>query len=300
MSEAAAPNYAFTPECRALIAALDIAESQVIEAYERRSDGMIVPSIPGQVYIIRWHEDGRALFVSARFGRMEWHIDRARPAEIVFTMALWLRRQLPAGSISPQMEMDRIWVRVAESFGTPVTCHKDFPAHRRYTGRWDGQAPRCDSTGEDGDEILVDGALEQSGTNAKYVWALSRKIYEKWLAESAGPTEQAEPTRDPARIVFARMSPAKLKRPIAVRADIGEAAVRLVCTRCSLTLIDDPPFFHPPLACLHVFGAEVIDAEKPPGQLTGKEYIIPLDFITDIRSGPPVFIAGESMPQRSA
>jgi hypothetical protein len=195
--------------------------------------------------------------------------------------------------------MDRIWVRMVESFGTPVTCHKDFPAYRRYTGRWDGEPPRTTPTGIDGDEVIVDGALEQSKTNAKYVWALSRKTYENWWNGSPGG-EKGAPAGEAGRIVFARMSPAKLKRPVAVRADIGEAAVRMVCTRCSLVLIDDPPFFAPPMTCLHVFGAEVVDAEKLPGQLTGKEYIIPLDFITDIRSGPPAFIAGDTMPQRSA
>jgi hypothetical protein len=102
------------------------------------------------------------------------------------------------------------------------------------------------------------------------------------------------------RVVFARMAPAKLKQHIVVRADIGEASVRLVCSRASVVDIDDPPFFHPRMKCLHVFGAELLDGDQPPKQLSGKEYIIPIHFVTDLRPGPNVFLSNENAAPRSA
>jgi hypothetical protein len=85
-----------------------------------------------------------------------------------------------------------------------------------------------------------------------------------------------------------------------VRADIGEATVRLVCSRASLVQIDDPPFFHPPMKCLHVFGAELLEGDDLPKQLSGKEYVIPVHFITDLRPGPNVFLTNENAAPRSA
>jgi hypothetical protein len=138
------------------------------------------------------------------------------------------------------------------------------------------------------------------------VWAFSIKKYQRWLPAPFGGIA-AEPADDEVdvaaapRLVFARMKPDRLRRPIIVRADIGEAAVRLLCTRASLVDVDDPPFFHPPLKCLFVFGMEVLDPDRIPHQGQGKEYVIPLHFVTDIRNGPAgAALVGDHAPQRSA
>jgi hypothetical protein len=64
--------------------------------------------------------------------------------------------------------------------------------------------------------------------------------------------------------------------------------------------IDDPPFFNPPTKCLHVFGAELLDADDLPKPLSGKEYVIPVHFVTDVRPGPKAFLANENAAPRSA
>jgi hypothetical protein len=306
MEQAASIHYAFSPDCRALIERLDLTGDEVIDAYRRRDDVLVVPSMPPHFYTIRWQDDGRALFVSSQFSRLEWQVDRLVPTELTFHTVLRLRRSLPAGPISRRMEMDRIWSRVADSFGAPVTCHDDFPACLRYTGRWDGKPPRVASSGLPDDRCHVDGVLEQSKENAKYVWALSWKKYEAWLPEpfggiAADPDEAEVDVDAVPRLLFARMEPTRLVRPVVVRADIGELVTRLLCTRCSLRWIHDPPHFDPPLPCLHVFGAELLDPDSSvPPHLQGKEYIVPAWFVTDIRTGPAVIIAGEGNAQRSA
>jgi hypothetical protein len=304
MSEAYTPAYTFTPQCESLLAAIDLPRETVIEAHQRRSDSMLVPTVPAHLYEIQWHADGRAVFTSSEISRMEWHVDRARPAEVTFHMGLWLQPQLPAGPIAPGMEMDHVWTRIVDSFGTPLTCHDDFSKHLRYTGRWDKKPPRV--AGEEADAI-IDGGFDQERGDAKYVWALSRQKYESWLQSSSEPPGSSRrsdnTTIDTAhwpRLVFARMRPTALRQSVVVRADIGEAAVRLVCSRCSIVEIDDPPFYHPTMKCLLVFGAELLDPERLPSQLAGKEYVIPIHFITDLRPGPNVFLTGDAAPQRSA
>lgn len=316
---AAASPYLFTPELQALLPVAGLTEAEAIEAFERRDDAMVVPSVPAVLYAIRWLDSGEAIFTSGEFTRMEWRVDRSVPAEVTLRVALRLRPQLPAGEINRQMPLDAIWSRVAESFGIPLTCHKKTAAFFRYTGRWDGKPPRYEAT--EGDTILVDGGFERTKDSVKYVWALSTNKYRDWLGRSGtfapdgnsreSPMEgdaQSSPQPsilDPqssnlSRVVFARMSPAKLGRQIVVRADIGEATVRLLCSRASLVDVDDPPFFHPRMKCLHVFGAEILEGDQLPRQLSGKEYIIPIHFITDLRPGPTVFLANENAAPRSA
>ena len=236
---------------------------------------------------------------------MEWQVDRAKPTEVTFVLALRLRPGLPAGTISPRMHADQIWSLVANSFGTPVTCHEDFPRHLRYTGRADGDAPRWDETGIEGDRYIVDGVVEKSGENAKYVWVLSVKKYLDWLPEpfggiAAAPAISTGDANSTPRLLFAKMRPAKLTSSIIVRADIGETSVRLLSTHCSLCDIDDPPYFHPAMKCLHVFAMEILDPENLPSQAPGKEYVVPVHFVTDIRPGPAITLSGEQSPQRSA
>jgi len=303
MSDPYQPAYTFTPQCQALLDAIELPHEVAIEAHQRRHDSMLVPTVPAHLYEIQWRQDGRAVMVSSEISRMEWQVDRARPAEVTFHMALWLRPRLPAGPIAPGMEMDHVWTRVVESFGAPVTCHDDFPKHLRYTGRWDGKPPRvADGAGE---AYIVDGGLDSSRGDAKYVWALSRAKYESWLSSEppGSPRRSDEAAVDTStwpRLVFARMRPAALRKPVVVRADIGEAAVRLVCSRCSIVDVNDPPFYHPTMKCLLVFGAELLDPERVPPQLAGKEYVIPIHFVTDLRPGPNVFLTGDASPQRSA
>jgi hypothetical protein len=173
---------------------------------------------------------------------------------------------------------------------------------------------------------------ESRQAGVKYVWVLSVETYLNWWRGAAGeraetPAGSAAGTGaagdaaagdaaggdatggeaagrgaagDVPRLVFARMQPARLARPIVIRADIGEAAVRLVCSRCSPVMIDDPPHFSPPVPCLHVFGAELLQTGQPPKQLSGKEYIVPVHFVTDILAGPSVFLTGEEAAQRAA
>jgi hypothetical protein len=298
----AARPYTFTSELTALLPVTGLTEADVIEAFEKRDDAMVVPSVPAAMYAIRWFDTGEAIFTSAEFTRMEWRVDRSVPAEITIRMALRLRPNLPAGEIGRHLPMDIVWSRIAESFGIPLTCHKKTDSFLRYTGRWDGKPPRYEAP--EGDTIIVDGGFERSHDSVKYAWAFSTNKYQAWLSDSSNLTPQTSNLKpDPSglpRVVFARMSPAKLNRQIVVRADIGEATVRLACSRASLVDIDDPPFFHPRMKCLHVFGAEILEGDELPRQLSGKEYIIPIHFVTDLRPGPAVFIANENTAPRSA
>ncbi len=304
MSQITTMNYVFSPECQALLGQIGLSEDQVIDANENRDDVMIVPSVPAHMYSFRWLDDGKLLMVSCQISKVEWQVDRARPTEITVKLALLLRPGLPSGTLHREMHADQIWSRIADSFGTPVTCHEDFPRFLRYTGRADGDAPRFDETGIDGDRYIVDGVLETSGENAKYVWVLSVKKYLDWLPEPFGgiaaPASSAVEGGDVPRLLFARMRPARLTGSVIVRADIGEAAVRLLSTHCSLCDIDDPPYFHPTMKCLHVFAMEILDPENLPSQAPGKEYVVPVHFVTDIRPGPEIQLTGESSPQRSA
>jgi hypothetical protein len=318
---AATSPYVFTSELSALLPVAGLTEAEAIEAFERRDDAMVVPSVPAAMYAIRWLETGEAVFTSAEFTRMEWRVDRSVPAEVTLRMALRLRPNLPAGEIGRHLPMDVVWSRIAESFGIPLTCHKKTDSFLRYTGRWDGKPPRYEAT--EGDTIIVDGGFERSGDSVKYAWAFSTNKYRDWLnagdaSRSGAPVPDSDqdnaqnesatplpsgtgvPDLPLPRVVFARMSPAKLNRQIVVRADIGEATVRLLCSRASLVDIDDPPFFHPRMKCLHVFGAEILEGDELPRQLSGKEYIIPIHFVTDVRPGPSVFIANENTAPRSA
>ncbi len=305
--EAASP-YVFTSECRALLDVSGLSEAEAIEAFERRDDAMVVPSVPARLYGVQWLESGEAIFTSGELTRMEWRVDRSVPAEITIHMALRLRPKLPVGAIRKGMPMDAVWGRIAESFGVPVTCHKKTGSFARYTGRWDGKPPRYESA--DDDTIVVDGGFEKSRDSVKYVWALSTNKYRDWWNDrgsdaagsfGAGLFDSPDAGElDLPRVVFARMAPAKLSQKIVVRADIGEATVRLVCSRASLVDIDDPPFFHPRMKCLHVFGAELLEGDDLPKQLTGKEYVIPIHFVTDLRPGPQVFLANENAAPRSA
>ncbi|MEX2186254.1 MAG: hypothetical protein WD875_05655 [Pirellulales bacterium] len=300
----AASPYVFTSECRALLDVAGLTEAEAIEAFERRDDAMVVPSVPAHLYGVRWLESGEAIFTSGELTRMEWRVDRSVPAEITIRVALRLRPNLPAGSIGRGMPIDCVWARIAESFGVNVTCHKKTGSFARYTGRWDGKPPRYETA--QGDTIVVDGGFERSRDSVKYVWALSTNKYRDWLA--TGGSDAATPEggsqdvagEHPPRVVFARMAPARLARQIVVRADIGEATVRLVCSRASLVDIDDPPFFHPRMKCLHVFGAELLEGDDLPKQLAGKEYVIPIHFVTDLRPGPNVFLTNENAAPRSA
>lgn len=298
MAAPAGPRHTFTPECAALLPIASLSEADAMEAFERRNDAMIVPSVPMHLYALRWLESGDAIYTSVEITRMEWRVDRSVPADLTIRMALRLRPSLPAGPISPAMPIDVVWTRIADSFGLPVACHKKTGAFLRYTGRWDGKPPHVE--GGDGDHVVLDGGFERSGDSVKYVWALSTNKYQAWLAEgaSSAPAAADEGQAWP-RIVFARMQPPKLRRQVAVRADIGDATVRLVCSRCAIVDINDPPHFDPTMKCLHVFGAEILDDDIP-RQLQGKEYVIPLHFVTDIRPGPNTFLAGEHAPQRSA
>ena len=305
MSQSDTLQYVFTPSCRELIQKLDLAEETVLEAYHKRDDTMLVPAAPPHMYSIRWTGEGEGLFVSSSCSKMEWQVDRARPSEISINLALPLRRVLPAGSICPRMKMDQIWTLVAESFGVPVCFQEDLGYHRRYTGRWHGEDPRWEETGIDGDEYFIDGVLEQKKDNVKYAWVLSLATYLKWWKEKPFGGTAAEPSDEEIdvdavpRLLFAKMRPAKLTRPIIIRADIGEAAVRLLSTHCTMRELDDPPHFHPKMKCLHVFGAEILDPENIPKQLAGKEYVVPTDFVTDIRTGPEIHLTGGEAPQRS-
>jgi hypothetical protein len=299
-----ASPYRLTPECEALLAVASLTQAEAIDAFEHRDDVMVVPSVPAVLYGIKWLPSGEALFTSGELTRMEWRVDRSVPAEITVRVALRLRPELPAGAIDRQMPMDVIWGRIAESFGVPVTCQKKVDPVKRYTGRWDGKPPRYEAA--EGEAIVVDGGFERARDSVKYVWALSTNKYREWLASDSGTAVASGaaasdlPAGSFPRVVFARMAPAKLKQHIVVRADIGEASVRLVCSRASIVDIDDPPFFHPRMKCLHVFGAELLDGDQLPKQLSGKEYIIPIHFVTDLRPGPNVFLSNENAAPRSA
>jgi hypothetical protein len=299
------PQYVFTPACRALLEQIDLPESDVLDAYRSPGDMMLVTSQPAHMYAIRWLGQDRIVFLSASFSKVQWHVDRARPSEITIHLALLLRPLLPAGPISPRMQIDQIWTRIAESFGMKVCCHKQLGSHRRYTGRWDGAHPRWDPSGIEDDSYILDGVLEESGENVRYVWVLSTATYLNWLREepfggiAAGPADEDIDVEAVPRLLFSKMQPAKLSRPIIIRADIGETDVRLICTHSTMCTLDDPPHFHPAMQCLHVFGAEILDPEEIPRQLAGKEYVMPAHFVTDIRTGPDVLLTGGEAPQRS-
>lgn len=293
-----ASPYVFTEQCQALLEVAALSESEAIEAFERRDDAMVVPSVPAHLYGLRWLDSGEAIFTSGELTRMEWRVDRSVPAEITMRVALRLRSDLPAGPIARNMPIDAVWTRIAESFGVPVTCHKKTGSFLRYTGRWDGKPPRYEAASED--TVVVDGGFERSRDSVKYVWALSLNKYRDWRASGAVTASPSKSSTDLPRLVFARMAPAKLTQPIVVRADIGEATVRLLCSRASLVDIDDPPFFHPRMKCLHVFGAELLEGDDLPKQLSGKEYVIPIHFVTDLRPGPNVFLTNENAAPRSA
>jgi hypothetical protein len=299
------PSYTLAPACQRMLEVTGLSEAEAIEAFDKRDDAMIVPSVPARLYGVKWLDSGDCIFTSGELVRMEWRVDRSVPAEITLHMVLRLRSQLPAGPIGRQWPVDVVWSRIAESFGAPLTFQRTTPPSKRYTGRWDSHAARITgASGEDDPRFIVDGGFERSRDNVKYAWALDVEKYQAWLNTPSGDVgPAAEPTAAEiaaaTRTVFARMQPAKLSRQVVVRADIGEATVRLLCSRCSIVEINDPPFFTPTMKCLHVFGAEIFE-DQPANQLNGKEYLLPIHFITDIRPGSNIFIAGENAPQRSA
>ena len=121
MSQTEQTQFTFSDKCQALLNEINLTEQEVLETYQKRDKVMIVPATPAHLYAIRWLEDGSLIFISCTFTRMEWHVNRARPAEILIQLALKLRPSLPAGLITRDLEMDQIWSLIAESFGTEVS-----------------------------------------------------------------------------------------------------------------------------------------------------------------------------------
>jgi hypothetical protein len=169
-----------TPECREVLARLDLSEERVTATFNNRTRGMLVPGNPARIYGVRWFDDSQIVFVSGTITASRREGERLYIDAVSANLGLVLRQALPAGGITPELRMEELLLLVAESFGIPVQCHPDGRPMTLYSGRWDGSGVSVAEAYPD-DTVLVSGSFDPSENTCSYVWAFSLNRYLDWF-----------------------------------------------------------------------------------------------------------------------
>ncbi|MBF0521856.1 MAG: hypothetical protein HQL24_02250 [Candidatus Omnitrophica bacterium] len=181
-------------ECTDFSTRLEILPQRIMSTFQQPTQAMLVRSNPFQIYALKWFENNRILFVSGIVTKH--HFQTTTPddspenlkkasleiQEINATFALEIKERLPAGVINRDMKIEPVLKIVAQSFGTPVTCHPNEQPNYVYNGPWDGETIKFQLNQED--HYQISGAFNAQQKYCQNVWVFSFNAYKSWFSRN--------------------------------------------------------------------------------------------------------------------
>jgi hypothetical protein len=170
----------FSPNCEQIVQRLELPRARISEAVNGRHVGVLSKDY-NRIVVLQWPVTDRLTlvdsFVTERTvsevgGRIKTQLHT-----VMADLVAELRPELPAGTLTRDMNMLEVLDVVARSFGWPVVCSSAAPAAHLYAGPWDGQVPRVSSTSGD---IFLTGTYSEDGT-CELVWAFDLDRYLAWF-----------------------------------------------------------------------------------------------------------------------
>ena len=169
-----------SPQCREIMAMLEIGHEMVVTAINDRDRGLLDDGFT-RIAAVHWFSDDQIVFVDSVVTKSEFDNDqhRVRFEEVTAHVVLDLSARLPAGLLDRSMTMEQILSVIAESFGEPVTCHPDREPATLYSGPWDGKT--IDVRIETPGTIGVCGSFMPDNGTCELVWAFNLERYRDWF-----------------------------------------------------------------------------------------------------------------------
>lgn len=169
----------YTPECQRLLDLFEITPARAAAAITQPHRA--IRTVAGtRLIALGWPEGGPMTLVDGRVAEANGN------AEVTADLVIALRPDLPAGSVTREMELDgEIMPLVARSFGRMVRPHATFPGQFWYRGPWDGTTPTVERLPREPRgkllEIFVTGSFNAADRSCEMVWAFDLERYRDWF-----------------------------------------------------------------------------------------------------------------------
>ena len=182
----------FAAEAEGLLRRYKLDRTIVVEALGKPD--LALPGKSSQRSVLaKWWSDDRLILIEGentatnRMGEKNGKpLIQVQAIEVV--LAIQLTTNLPAGKIDRSMDMYHIFRAVAESFGEPLSCHRDQPLMSPYNGPADlSQSPDKllrFRVGVDPERFLRFASIGKTKKRAYAVWAFDHERYTRWFRES--------------------------------------------------------------------------------------------------------------------
>ncbi len=135
-----------------------------------------------RIIVCHWLTGALPVFVDGEITKARWGYGsgRMQPEEITAQAAIVLRRELPAGTITREMDSEHVLALVAESFGYPLTCDPDEPFSTLYCGPGE-RATAVVHAGCIPVEFWLLGSFHRQQRHCEFVWAFRPDRYRSWF-----------------------------------------------------------------------------------------------------------------------
>lgn len=166
------------PEANQLLEGTDISQDEVYDTINDRHRGLLIAGNPLRIGAVHWF-DRKIAFLIASVSKSCTIKNILKFEQVTANLVLRLKSELPAGTISRDMDFVAILMVVAESFGVPVITTKGGqPKLLHIEGDWDGV---LSFKAEKGETVLLQGTFNPNENKCHYVWAFSLEKYKNWL-----------------------------------------------------------------------------------------------------------------------
>ena len=172
--------------CQRMAKILGISKDQILDGVNERNVGVATDDFSRFIAFRELPNESIIMTECLVTDKNERDLDSEDGAAVEVTIkkvqvkiALMLKRELPAGSLSRKKEDGELNLAiVAQSFGFPISCHCEEPPSTLYSGPWDGKEFRI---GHDGDRNFMCFAfIDKTKMECDLVWALDIDKYLGW------------------------------------------------------------------------------------------------------------------------
>lgn len=166
------------PEANQLLDGSQISQDDIYDTVNDRHRGLLIVGNPLRIGAVHWF-NRKIVFLVASVTKSRTIKNILKFEQVTANFILRLITQLPAGTISRDMDFVAILKIVAESFGVPVITTKEGqPKLLHIEGDWDGA---LSFKAEKGETVLLQGTFNPEENKCHYVWAFSLEKYKNWL-----------------------------------------------------------------------------------------------------------------------